>query len=83
MAVSVVVDIAEFRNRRALEKSEALRRFGRLPCPRCDSETEAEELVQGGARFVCRADRHAVVEWTYDGDGGVVIDGRRRRYIAF
>jgi hypothetical protein len=25
---------------------------------------------------------HSQVEWTYDGMGGVVIDGRARRYIA-
>lgn len=78
----LVVDIAEYRSRRAAEKTAAVKGFGRLPCPRCDRETDACDLVEGGARFVCSAVGHSQVEWTYDGMGGVVIDGRARRYIA-
>lgn len=76
-----IVDIAEYRNRRASEAAASLRAFGRLPCPRCACGTEASSIVDGGARFVCDAG-HAEVCWTYDGMGGVVIDGKKRRFIA-
>lgn len=77
-----VVDIADYRNRRNAQRIASIKGFGRLPCPRCDRETEACELVEGGARFVCQAEGHADVDWTYDGMGGVVIDGRARRFIT-
>lgn len=76
-----VVDIAEYRSRKDADRGSSLRSFGLLPCPRCDRETPASQLFDGGARFVCD-DGHAAVEWSYDGNGGVVIDGRPRRFLA-
>jgi hypothetical protein len=80
-----IVDLGSIRSQRETARRRVLESFGRLPCPCCDTMTEASEVASGYARFVCDGGgTHSSTDWRCDGQGLVVDhNGHIRKFFRY